>query len=212
MLSKSQKLLLAQLVRENKTLLFGPFSPTVTNKAKQSCWEMIRRALQETGCEPTDVKTLGDTEWRNLKRSVQNKYQDSMRTGAAGTTFSELDEVVLAVIGRDSPNLKPVDVKDSEVIFQGASESDLGSVMVPISDSPVPPDVRVIFGDGSSAGELGDNVMQLKRKTETQKKRGHSGIDEELVELRKERTRLEIVKLKLEIAQLRREENMLLPN
>jgi hypothetical protein len=113
MLSKRHKLLLAQLVRENKTILFGPFSPSITKKAKQTCWEMIRRALLEAGSEPMDVKMLKEAEWHNLKRSVQKKYQESMRTGATGDTLSELEEVVLDVIGRDSTN----DVRDLDVIL-----------------------------------------------------------------------------------------------
>ena len=43
MLSKQQKLLLAQLVKEHKMIVLAPFSSTVTKKVKQESWEKIRR-------------------------------------------------------------------------------------------------------------------------------------------------------------------------
>ena len=49
MLSKSQKLLLAQLVRDNKSVVLAPFSSTVTKKAKQEAWESILRQLNGVG-------------------------------------------------------------------------------------------------------------------------------------------------------------------
>ena len=52
MLSKEQKLLLAQLVRDNKAVVFEPFSSKVTKKAKQvkqEAWETIRTQLNGVG-------------------------------------------------------------------------------------------------------------------------------------------------------------------
>ena len=42
MLSKQQKLLLAQLVRDHKMIVLAPYSAKVMKKAKQEAWEMIR--------------------------------------------------------------------------------------------------------------------------------------------------------------------------
>ena len=41
MLSKSQKILLAQLARENETIVYAPSLLTVTKKAKEKAWESI---------------------------------------------------------------------------------------------------------------------------------------------------------------------------
>jgi hypothetical protein len=46
MLTKQQKYLLAQLVRENKEILLRKFgSPGVTKKRKEQIWESIRQEL-----------------------------------------------------------------------------------------------------------------------------------------------------------------------
>jgi hypothetical protein len=211
MLTKTQKLHLAQLVRDNKVLLFAPFSSTVTKNAKTRCWEKIQKTLQETGCDIMDVKTLRDVEWPNMRRFTQKKCQDSLRTGASGDTLSELDEVILDVIGRDSPNLKPVNVRDSDVIFSGDIESEIessSSLLVSISEDSAPSDAIVVaYVDEKAAKEFGQNVFPPQRNLGSKKRNQQPVIDEELVELRKERTRLEIVKLQLEIAKLKRETN-----
>ena len=52
MLSKEQKLLLAQLVRDNKAVVLAPFSSKVTKKSKQvkqGAWETIRTQLNSVG-------------------------------------------------------------------------------------------------------------------------------------------------------------------
>ena len=41
LLSKKQNLLLAQLVKDHKMIVFAPFSSKVTKKAKQEGWETI---------------------------------------------------------------------------------------------------------------------------------------------------------------------------
>ena len=49
MLSKQQKLLLAQLVRDHKMIVLAPFSSKVTKKAKQEALETIRIQLNGVG-------------------------------------------------------------------------------------------------------------------------------------------------------------------
>ena len=58
MLSNSQKLLLAQLVRENTTIVLAPFSSTVTKKAKQKAWESILSQINGVGANVDNIKTL----------------------------------------------------------------------------------------------------------------------------------------------------------
>ena len=47
MLSEEQKLLLPQLVRDNKTVVLAPFSSKVTKKPQ--AWETIRTQLNSVG-------------------------------------------------------------------------------------------------------------------------------------------------------------------
>ena len=119
MLLKSQKLLLAQLVRENKTIVLAPFSSTVTQKAKQQAWENILSQINGVGANVDSIKTLQDVIWANIRRSTIKKVSESKKTGAGGSgQLSELDETVLDILGRESANLEPVKVEDSEIVFE----------------------------------------------------------------------------------------------
>ena len=60
MLSKQQKLPLAQLVKEQKLIVLAPFSSTVTKKVKQEAWEKIHRQLNSIGANIDSTKTLQD--------------------------------------------------------------------------------------------------------------------------------------------------------
>ena len=75
MLSKFQKLLLAQLVRDNKSVVLAPFSSTVTKKAKQEAWESILRQLNGVGANVDNIKTLRDVIWANIRRGTIKKSQ-----------------------------------------------------------------------------------------------------------------------------------------
>ena len=73
MLSKQQKLLLAQLVRDHKMIVLAPFSSKVTKKAKQEAWETIRTQLNGVGANIDSAKTLRDVLWANIRRSALKK-------------------------------------------------------------------------------------------------------------------------------------------
>ena len=119
MLSKSQKLLLTQLVRENKTIVLAPFSSTVTKKGKQHARENILSQMNGVGANVDSIKTLRDVIWANIRRSTIKKVSESKKTGAGGSgQLSELDETVLDILGRESANLEPVKVEDSEIVFE----------------------------------------------------------------------------------------------
>ena len=119
LLSKSQKLLLAQLVRENKTIVLAPFWSTVTKKAKQQAWGNILIQINGVGANVDSIKTLRDVIWANICRSTIKKVSESKKTGAGGSgQLSELDETVLDILGRESGNLEPVKVENSEIVFE----------------------------------------------------------------------------------------------
>ena len=118
MLSKQQKLLLVQLVKEHKLIVLAPFSSTVTKKVKQEAWEKIHRQLNGVGANIDSAKTLRDVLWANIRRATLKKVSESKKTGAGGSgELTELDETVLDVLGRESTNLEPVKVDDSDIVF-----------------------------------------------------------------------------------------------
>ena len=115
MLSKQQKLLLAQLVRDHKAIVLAPF---LSKKAKQESWETIRTQLNCIEANMDSAKTLRDVLWANIRRSTVKKVTDSTKTGAGGSgELTELNETVLDVLGRESANIEPVKVEDSDIVF-----------------------------------------------------------------------------------------------
>ena len=117
MLTKEHKLYLAQLVKEHKDILFPPFTMKLTNQVKVAAWEKIRTALMARGAIIKDAKFLRDREWSNLSRQVVGRYRISMKTGQAGSSLTLLDNLVLDIEGRDSVNVKALDIPDNKVIF-----------------------------------------------------------------------------------------------
>jgi hypothetical protein len=83
-------------------------------------------------------------------------FQDSIRTCATSNYLSELD-VVLNVHGRDTSTVKPVDVRHSDVIFSGVSETGFEASlfqMVSVSLELSHQDIHVTFVDKSAAVSL----------------------------------------------------------
>ena len=118
MLSKQQKLLLAQLVKEHKMIVLAPFSSTVTKKVKQESWEKIQKQLNGVGANIDSAKTLRDVLWVNIRKATLTKVIESKKTGAGGSgELTELDETVLDVLGRENANIEPMKVEDSDIVF-----------------------------------------------------------------------------------------------
>ena len=118
MLSKQQELLLAQLVRDNKVIVLAPFSSKVTKKAKQEAWETIRTQLNGVGANIDGAKTLRDVLWANIRRSTLKKVTESKKTGSGGRgELTELDEPVLDILGRETANIEPLKVENSDIVF-----------------------------------------------------------------------------------------------
>lgn len=72
-------------VQLNKQLLFGPFSPTVTDKKKMEKWEEIRNKMVIEGeklLESKDAKYVKSTYWQNIRTSSLSKYDNCKATGS----------------------------------------------------------------------------------------------------------------------------------
>ncbi len=57
-LTLEQKIKLAGLVRDNKEILFGKYSPTVTKNAKNKIWEQIFQEMVVAGAPIKDANHL----------------------------------------------------------------------------------------------------------------------------------------------------------
>jgi hypothetical protein len=117
MLSKIQKILLAELVLHKKNILFSSFSPSITKELKNSTWQNILQELRSAGALLKDFQQVRDKEWPNLKNSVMKRYQESLKSGAEGKDLSKLDNLVMDILDRESPKIKGLDVDDMRVHF-----------------------------------------------------------------------------------------------
>jgi hypothetical protein len=63
------------------------------------------------------TKQLRDQEWQNLRRQTVNKFNESKKTGAAGSTLSTLDNIVMDIVGRNSVKVNALNIEDSPVVF-----------------------------------------------------------------------------------------------
>jgi hypothetical protein len=63
------------------------------------------------------TKQLRDQEWQNLRRQTLNKFIESKKTGAGGSTLTALDNIILDIVGRDSVKINALNIEDSPVVF-----------------------------------------------------------------------------------------------
>ncbi len=124
MLTKAQKLQLAELILHKKELLFSKYSPSVTKELKNGAWDNILTQLRSGGAIIKDVSYLRDKEWSNLKNGVLKRYRASLKSGAQGDSLSPLDNLVMDILGRDSPKVKGVDIDDMAVNFGNGENSE----------------------------------------------------------------------------------------
>ena len=141
-LTKDQKLVLAKEVLIRKKVLFGKFSPTITRKLRNAAWEDIRQKLLDMGATVENTEVLRDNDWGNLRRCVVQKFTKSMKSGEGGSELTELDNIVLDTIGRESSNVKALAVQDIVPNFtksafgESTSENllELNGTYVPLND------------------------------------------------------------------------------
>jgi len=104
MLDANQKLLLSQEVLTNKSILFGPLTPGITNKIRDQIWQKITNLLIANGAS-ADLTTyyVKHTEWQNLTRSVTNKFKKHLKSGEEGNLkLNTSAKHVIILIGNQS--------------------------------------------------------------------------------------------------------------
>lgn len=98
------KLKILQHIRDQKDILFGSLSPTITKIDKCNAWEKIADEAKTLGII-TDEKPYNyvrDVYWQNLRKRTFKKIDQRNSTGAAGGNESKLDEIdnlVLDIVG-----------------------------------------------------------------------------------------------------------------
>lgn len=102
--SDNSKIKLLELIRENRTVIFGAFSSSCTKAQKNQLWNDITTKAISLGLIPAhrDAKYVREVYWQNIRRRTVQKLDKSRATGAAGGSENILDDVdnmVIDIIG-----------------------------------------------------------------------------------------------------------------
>lgn len=106
MLTKQQKLFVLSGILEAKDQLFGAPDGKKTSFTKMEAWKAILNDAKGLGAEIRDVKELRDVIWSNLKRCTTARVAKARSPGVdrAAVKFSELDSLVIAILGEEAVN------------------------------------------------------------------------------------------------------------
>ena len=120
MATTDSKLLFLKEVLLRKEVIFGSFNSIADGrKRKKASWNDIHSIMVANGCDKS-VEYLSIF-WKNLRTATLKKVDNPKRTGTEGgreSKLTELDDFVLQIIGKESPIVEGIDVKESEVFAQ----------------------------------------------------------------------------------------------
>jgi hypothetical protein len=128
-LTNELKIRFANLVKENKDILFGRVTPTLRNIDKYTKWKAIYDELVSHGAVIKDPAYLRDRMWDNLKRGATEKKKKFNRTGGAGgVRYTEYERVTLEILDPESAYMAGIGQRVRQPVFPGVdgiSQSDV---------------------------------------------------------------------------------------
>jgi len=208
MLSKEHKLLLAQLVYNDRHIIIGELGPNLSKADKQEKWNEIFLKLNAMRANLPDFKTLRDVEWSNMRRAVERKLatikENENKTEDEKVNvrpFTALEEIILDILGKGNGTTEryQFDFSESGPIFDPAQlarikfEDDDDEEYIDDND-----DSNVMLDSYGGGG-----IMTRKRRSKmSSANRWSVSGDSELNDLRRKKLRLECSKLELEIERI----------
>jgi hypothetical protein len=197
-LAECQKLLLLNAILEKKNILFGSFDSCITRDLKSSTWkDILQKCIAEGGFDPTSGngwKYLRDTVWPNMRQYTVRKKDANSRTGAAGgNQMSQIDNVILDIIGKGSPVLEGLSgTSDVLAIAASSSNIDPPATMTLDQSEKETREISCLSSD-VSAQQQKERSLPRKRPPETTFKEKFEGL------------KLKKMELEIEILQLQRD-------
>lgn len=191
-MNNEQKLLFLREIQSRKSILFAKFSNTITREKKISAWNDILYVLRSHNVPSSNEKNISyfrDVAWPNIKRYTIEKRDKKLKTGEAGgkkMKWTEVDLMVMDIIGEESPAVVGLDV----------AESTLGLLPDNVID-PQEPD------DGKENQEVATTTGRMSKRKDEEKKREKFIEEFRIKKLRK--IDLEIENLELRNAILRKQ-------
>ncbi|KAL1488796.1 hypothetical protein ABEB36_014594 [Hypothenemus hampei] len=118
-------------IKENKDIVFGAFSENLRKEHKINKWKELATLAQSICLMPLEKNWTyaRDTLWQNIKKMTMLKLDNAKKTGTGGLgKMSEIDKTVLEIIGKDSPVVCGLGVKDSmnDTLSQCETQVDIG--------------------------------------------------------------------------------------
>ncbi|CAH1114879.1 unnamed protein product [Psylliodes chrysocephalus] len=103
-------------IKENIDILFGAFSDKQRKQDKIEKWKEMAIMAQSICLLPTDKDWtyVRDTMWQNLNKTAMLKIDNAKKTGTGGMgMLTEVDNMVLEIIGKESPVICGLGVAES---------------------------------------------------------------------------------------------------
>ncbi|XP_050516375.1 uncharacterized protein LOC126891236 [Diabrotica virgifera virgifera] len=189
------KIILLKEIRDKTAILFGSFSDKLTKKDKIECWKTVHQKSTSLGLVPPnkDWTYSRDVFWQNLKKTTMKKVDNRRKTGSGGGTdskFTEMDNVVLDILGPDNPILCSLGISETW-------EQDPENVEQEIENSNHLQDhgatnkiknTNVFISTGSSSVPTASCAKRKKSKISNE----NDPIDEALIDLKKKKLQHQI--------------------
>ena len=123
--SDENKIYFVSLIKDQKDLLFGDFAgDDVTKVGKNTAWKEIAVKMKSRGAVFTDVSSLRRSNWDYMKQVTRTKYLNLRKSGAGGEEqLTELDHMILDVVGRESPYMVGIGNKSNPPSFAKKSKA-----------------------------------------------------------------------------------------
>ena len=117
-LTENQKLLMLEMIEEDRAIIMGDFKSEEGRSKKKRVWQKIFDTLVAQGAGLKDLDYLRRTTWDNMKRATAKKLEETKGTGAgAGRKLSEVDERVARIIGTMEPHSTGHSIPDIRPAF-----------------------------------------------------------------------------------------------
>ncbi|XP_047998347.1 uncharacterized protein LOC125235802 [Leguminivora glycinivorella] len=207
MSQNDSKITVLQLIRDKKDILFGSFRDRLTKDKNIAEWKNVSNLALSLGLVPVgnDYTYVRDTFYLNLKISTLSKRDDARKTGTGGgkkIILTPTDELILEIIGKDSPILDGINVE--------ASTSELPLDQNDVHESSQVSQIQIDNETTSNADSNSLAGVTEKEKTKIVRKgsKQHDDVlDQETKKKRKLDLQLEFLelqnyKMKLEIFEL----------
>lgn len=118
MLSVDQKKMFLNEILSRKSILFNSYDDFAEGKRKKrNAWEEIKVVMEMSGVKKY-IDDWRDVVWRNIRSATMKKVDNKRQTGSGGGSdkkMTEIDELVLLIVGKESPVIEGLNVKETMV-------------------------------------------------------------------------------------------------